>query len=175
MVHNISRNVLEFNVTWNKSIENGGSVILDFMITLLHANGSMVRRQNAIKETSLHLKHLRQNRTYIVILQARNIVGYGESKNITVTTLEAGENQLVIFRLCSMCSVSQSVRQTDREENRDVGDISHFFSKSECVSTFPIFLSENQMVNQPLYRIVSRSVSQSVHRLSGETIGQSSI
>lgn len=83
---------MEFNVTWKKSIKNGGSVILDFMITLLHENGSMVRRQNAIKETSLHLKHLRQNRTYIVILQARNIVGYGESKNITVTTLEAGEN-----------------------------------------------------------------------------------
>ena len=143
MVHKISRNVLEFNVTWKKSIKNGGSVILDFMITLLHANGSMLRRQNAIKETSLHLKHLRQNRTYIVILQARNIVGYGESKNITVTTLEAGENQLVIFRLCSMCSVSQSVRQTDRqtdrEENRDVGDISHFFSKSECVSTSLFF------------------------------------
>lgn len=89
VVHKISRNVLEFNVTWKKSIKNGGSVILDFMITLLHANGSMLRRQNAIKETSLHLKHLRQNRTYIVILQARNIVGYGESKNITVTTLEA--------------------------------------------------------------------------------------
>ena len=170
--------MLEFNVTWNKSIENGGSVILDFMITLLHANGSMVRRQNAIKETSFHLKHLRQNRTYIVILQARNIVGYGESKNITVTTLEAGENQLVIFRLCSMCSVSQSVRQTDREENRDVGDISHFFSKSECVSTSLFFcrrvksatLSDRQSISQS-----GPSVSQSVHSLSSETIIQSSI
>ncbi|XP_022790268.1 uncharacterized protein LOC111329763 isoform X1 [Stylophora pistillata] len=88
-VHKISPNVLELNVTWNTSIENGGSDILDFMITLLHVNGSIVKSQNAIKETSFDLKHLSQNRTYIVMLQARNIVGYGESENITVTTLVA--------------------------------------------------------------------------------------
>ncbi|PFX25855.1 Tyrosine kinase receptor Cad96Ca [Stylophora pistillata] len=81
--------MLELNVTWNKSIANGGSDILDFMITLLHANGSVMKSQNAIKETSFHLKNLRQNRTYIVMLQARNVVGYGESENITVTTLVA--------------------------------------------------------------------------------------
>ena len=161
MVHKISRNVLEFNVTWKKSIKNGGSVILDFMITLLHANGSMVRRQNAIKETSLHLKHLRQNRTYIVILQARNIVGYGESKNITVTTLEAGENQLVIFRLCSMCSVSQSVRQTDRQRG-----------KQRCGRYKPLFQQVRVCVYLP-YFSVGESDGKSATLSDRQSIGQS--
>ena len=112
IISKVSPNVLEFNVTWNATIDNGGSDILDFMITLLDASSSEVLQQNRTKETSFTLQNLQQNKTYICILQARNIVGYGQSANATVTTLEAGKNQLKHVSQAGGQAMSQSVSQS---------------------------------------------------------------
>ena len=57
----------------------------------------MQQRQSGIRETFYTLRHLRQNRTYILLLQARNVVGYGNSANATVSTLAAGKMLFCIF------------------------------------------------------------------------------
>lgn len=75
-----------------------------------------------------------------------------------------------------MCSVSQSVRQTDRQRGKQgCGRYKPLFQQVRVCVYLSVFLSESQMLNQPLCRIVSPSVSQSVHSLSSETIIQSSI
>ena len=62
------------------------------MITLLDTNRRVLQQHNGIKRTSYTLENLQQNRTYTLMLQARNIAGYGKSANVTVATLEAGKN-----------------------------------------------------------------------------------
>ena len=83
-------NVLALNVTWIPSPDNGGSRILDYNATLLDVNRTVLQQHKAIKSTSITLKNVQQNRTYIFVVQARNVVGYGKSANFTVTTLAAG-------------------------------------------------------------------------------------
>ena len=83
--------MLAFNVSWNAPRDNGGSRVLDYNITLLDVNRRVLQQRNGVKQTSVTMQNLRQNRTYIIVLQARNIVGYGESVNGTVKTLEAGK------------------------------------------------------------------------------------
>ena len=51
----------------------------------------MIQQYHGIKQTFFNSQNLKQNRPYIVFLQARNIVGYGESANGTVRTLKAGK------------------------------------------------------------------------------------
>ena len=61
------------------------------MITLLDANRHVLQTYSGIKGTFFTLKNLQQNRTYILMLQARNIAGYGQAAKVTVKTLEAGK------------------------------------------------------------------------------------
>ena len=88
---------MSISATWNRSRDNGGSPVLDYNITLLEANSSVQQSQSGIRETFYTLRHLRQNRTYTLLLQARNVVGYGNSANATVSTLAAGKMLFCIF------------------------------------------------------------------------------
>ena len=79
------------NVTWGTPIDNGGSPILDYNTTLLDVDRTVLQQQRGIKRSSITFQNVQQNRTYIFVVQARNVVGYGKSANASVTTLEAGK------------------------------------------------------------------------------------
>ena len=91
VIKKYAANVLALNVTWSPSRDNGGSPILDYNITLLDVNKTVLQQHGGIKTTSITLQNVQQNRTYIFVVQARNAVGYGKSANASVTTLEAGK------------------------------------------------------------------------------------
>ena len=90
VIKKFTANVLALNVTWGTPLYNGGSPILDYNTTLLDMNRTVVEKDKGIKRTSITIKDVQQNRTYIFVVQARNVVGYGKSANASVTTLEAG-------------------------------------------------------------------------------------
>jgi len=96
--------ILSITATWNKSRVNGGSPILDYNIALLDANNNVQRNHSGIREMCYTFRNLRQNRTYMIVLQARNVVGYGGSTNVTVSTLEAG-------KMLFCCLVGSAVHQ----------------------------------------------------------------
>jgi len=80
--------LFSLNVNWSSSVEDR---ILDYRITVFDDNTlKPVKQYNGITSSSLVIKNLKRNRTYIVIIQARNEVGYGKSANISATTLLAG-------------------------------------------------------------------------------------
>ena len=83
--------VLKFDITWNMTKVKNSSRTIEFMITLLDVNRHVLQTHSGIKGTFFTLKNLQQNRTYILMLQARNIAGYGQAANVTVKTLEAGK------------------------------------------------------------------------------------
>ena len=83
--------VLSLNVTWRSSVEESVIMILDYRIKVFDDNTlKRVWQREWITSSSLVIENLKRNRTYIVIIQARNEVGYGKSANITATTLLAG-------------------------------------------------------------------------------------
>ena len=58
-------------------------------------NSNVQQIQSGIKESYYAIHNLKQNRTYAIALRARNVVGYSESSNTTVSTLKAGK---ILFR-----------------------------------------------------------------------------
>lgn len=64
---------------------------MDYNTTLLDVNRTVLQQNNGTKTTSTAFENVQQNRTYIFVVQARNVVGYGKSANASVTTLEAGK------------------------------------------------------------------------------------
>ena len=80
--------MLSISVHWNKSRNNGGSDILDHRIRLLDAENKEEQVYQGIRKNYFSLRNLRRNRTYVIVLQSRNVIGYGKEKNVTVSTLE---------------------------------------------------------------------------------------
>ena len=93
---------------------------IEFMITLLDANRHVLQTHSGIKGTFFTLKNLQQNRTYILMLQARNIAGYGQAANVTVKTLEAGKALKNHSRLICQCVVSLTFFCLDRSLMHEV-------------------------------------------------------
>lgn len=89
IIYQVTPDVLKFDITWNMTKVKNSSRTIEFMITLLDANRHVLQTHSGIKGTFFTLKNLQQNRTYILMLQARNIAGYGQAANVTVKTLEA--------------------------------------------------------------------------------------
>lgn len=91
--------MLALNVTWNSSLRDVNNIkILDYTIKIF--DGTILREEyTAVGRTSLVAKNLARNRTYVVVIQARNEVGFGETANITATTLLAGDvfSRYVVF------------------------------------------------------------------------------
>lgn len=92
MIDKLAADIRTITVTWNASFDNGGSPILDYMVTLLDANNNVQQKPAGIREHNYTLQNLKHNRTYTIFVQARNAIGYGKSANATVSTLEAGKN-----------------------------------------------------------------------------------
>lgn len=82
--------VLSVNVTWRSSIKDKIRV-LDYRIKVIEGSTlKHVQDYTNIARTSLVINNLKKNSTYIVVIQGRNEVGYGESANISATTLPEG-------------------------------------------------------------------------------------
>ena len=82
--------VMSLNVTWSSSVEENIR-ILDYRIKVIDAiTLTRVKQCNRPTSSSLVIENLKRNRTYTVIIQARNEVGYGKSANISAKTLLAG-------------------------------------------------------------------------------------
>ena len=83
--------VLALQLTWNSSAQDVNNIkILDYRVKVL--DGTNIKRERTgITKTSLLIENLARNRTYIIEIQARNEVGYGEIASISATTLSAGK------------------------------------------------------------------------------------
>lgn len=83
--------VLAIYVTWNASLQDiNNAKILSYRIKI-SSGTSVIRPFTTITETSLEIKNLARNRTYVIEIKARNVVGYGETAKISATTLSAGK------------------------------------------------------------------------------------
>ena len=91
IISKLFRDMLSISVHWNKSRDNGGSDILDHRIRLLDAENKKEQVYQGIRNNYFSLRNLTQNRTYVIVLQSRNVIGYGKEKNVTVSTLEGGK------------------------------------------------------------------------------------
>ena len=91
VINKFTADVHSVNVSWDAPQDDTDGGIFDYKITILEENYRMIQQYHGIKQTFFNSQNLKQNRSYIVFLQARNIVGYGESANGTVRTLEAGK------------------------------------------------------------------------------------
>ena len=88
IISKLVRDMLSISVHWNKSRDNGGSDILDHRIRLFDAENKEQQVHQGIRNNYFSLRNLRRNRTYVIVLQSRNVIGYGKEKNVTVSTLE---------------------------------------------------------------------------------------
>ncbi|CAH3154297.1 unnamed protein product, partial [Pocillopora meandrina] len=89
VINKFTSDVQSVNVSWDAPQDDTDGGIFDYKITILEENYRMIQQYHGIKQTFFNSQNLKQNRSYIVFLQARNIVGYGESANGTVRTLKA--------------------------------------------------------------------------------------
>ena len=105
VISKFTSDVLSVNVSWDAPQDDTDGGIFDYKITILEENYRMIQQHHGIKQTFFSFQNLKQNRSYIVFLQARNIVGYGESANGTVRTLEAGKE----YEFCQLNSLSSPV------------------------------------------------------------------
>ena len=98
--------MLSISVHWNKSRDNGGSDILDHRIRLLDAENKVQQVHQGKRNNYFSLRNLRQNRTYVIVLQSRNVIGYGKEKNVTVSTLEGGKLKYFLLVLLQFYVIS---------------------------------------------------------------------
>ena len=89
-------------LTWNSSVQDINNIkILDYRIKVL--DGAIVKQEfPAITGTSFTIEKLARNRTYVIEIQARNEVGYGETAKTTATTLLVGKMFFYIVATCAL-------------------------------------------------------------------------
>lgn len=71
-------------------------------------NNHVLRNRSGNTETNYTIQNLKHNTTYIIYIQARNVVGYGKAVNRTVLTLAAGKSLTHLVHL-SKTSLSYRV------------------------------------------------------------------
>lgn len=91
VVEVIPRGPFALAVRWNSSTQDLYNIkILDYILKVF--DGPFAKQiYTAITNTSLIVKNLSRNRTYVIEIQARNEVGYGEVANISATTSLVGK------------------------------------------------------------------------------------
>ena len=91
VVEVIPRGPFALTVRWNSSTQDLYNIkILDYILKVF--DGPFAKQiYTAIANTSLIVKNLSRNRTYVIEIQARNEVGYGEVANISATTSLVGK------------------------------------------------------------------------------------
>ena len=88
---------MAINVSWNSTNDNTGIKILDYRIIIIDTTTKEKREFARIKDSTLFISSLKHNRTYMIMVQARNEDGYGKIKSKNATTLEAGLRELKLF------------------------------------------------------------------------------
>ena len=85
--------VFSLQLTWNYSVQDINNIqILDYRIKVIDGTTrEQVFMYTARTKTSFEIEKLARNTTYVVEIQARNEVGYGETASITARTLLAGK------------------------------------------------------------------------------------
>ena len=91
--------------TWNISLDEGGSPVLDYRIILRDTNNRVLRNRSGKTETYYTIQNLKHNTTYILYIQARNVVGYGKTVNRTVLTLAAGKSLTHLIQSSSLSDI----------------------------------------------------------------------
>lgn len=106
--------LFSITTTWNISLDEGGSPVLDYRIILLDMNNQVLRNRSGNTETNCTIQNLKHNTTYIIYIQARNVVGYGKAVNRTVLTLAADPPRVLsITAVPSMWAVNISWNSTN--------------------------------------------------------------
>ncbi|XP_067052262.1 fibronectin type III domain-containing protein 3B-like [Acropora muricata] len=83
--------ILAIKLAWNSSLMDIHNIpILDYRITITDSEGYLQEYILAAARSSLVIQNLQRNKTFIVKIQARNEMGYGETANITASTSPAG-------------------------------------------------------------------------------------
>ena len=85
--------VFSLKLTWNSTSQVTNNIqILDYRIKVI--DGTTLKQifiYPAITRKPFEIEKLVRNKTYVVEIQARNEVGYGETANISTRTLLAGK------------------------------------------------------------------------------------
>ena len=83
--------VLALQLTWNASPQDVNNIkILDYRVKVI--DGANIKEEyTGLTTTSLLIENLARNGTYVIEIQARNEVGYGEIANISAATVSAGK------------------------------------------------------------------------------------
>lgn len=90
--------VLSLKLAWNSSVEENNVRVLDYKIKVIDGTTlEQLQEYTRITRTSLVVENLKRNWTYVVVIQARNEIGYGESVNISATTLLSGISYNKLF------------------------------------------------------------------------------
>lgn len=91
MVEVIRRGPFALEINWNSSTQDLYNIkTLDYRLKVF--DGPFAKQiYTAITNTSLIVKNLSRNRSYVIEIQARNEVGYGEVANISATTSLVGK------------------------------------------------------------------------------------
>ena len=98
--------MLSISVHWNKSRDNGESDILDHRIRLLWCREQGATSAPRKTKQLFSRRNLRRNRTDVIVLQSRNVIGYGKEKNVTVSTLEGGKLKYFLLVLLQFYVIS---------------------------------------------------------------------
>ena len=83
--------LLAVNISWNSTNNNTGIEILDFKLVIIDTKTQRRREIFGITVSNHYVTNLTHNTTYLVMVQARNEIGYGKSVSRNVTTLKAGQ------------------------------------------------------------------------------------
>ncbi|XP_068734303.1 uncharacterized protein [Montipora capricornis] len=83
--------IMAMRLAWNSSLQDIHNIeILGFRIIITDGNSYLQEHAVVAGTSLLVVQNLQRNKTYSVGIQARNEVGFGETANITATTLSAG-------------------------------------------------------------------------------------
>ena len=87
-------------LTWKSSVQDVNNIkILDYRIKV--SDGAILKEEfSAITRKSFTIEKLARNKTYVIEIQARNEVGYGETTNISAVTLLVGK---MFFHIVATC------------------------------------------------------------------------
>ena len=83
--------LLAVNISWNSTNNNTGIEILDYKLVIIDTKTQRRREIFGITVSNYYVTSLTHNTTYLVMVQARNEIGYGKSVSRNVTTLKAGQ------------------------------------------------------------------------------------
>ena len=85
--------MLSLNISWYSPNGDNNIEVLDYRIKVLDGiTKESIKQYASIPTTSLIIKNLKKNSSYVVEIQGRNEVGYGKTAKVSGTTLPQGNH-----------------------------------------------------------------------------------